>query len=91
MKGSLYPEYVLATLAARLTGRPVKWIAERSEALQSDEHCRDNITDAELALDRDGRFLGLSVRTLATSAPITPPTAPPDRRPTISACSPAPM
>jgi aerobic carbon-monoxide dehydrogenase large subunit len=44
MKGGLYPEYVLATLAARLIGRPVKWIAERSEALQSDEHCRDNIT-----------------------------------------------
>jgi len=63
MKGGLYPEYVLATLAARLTGRPVKWIAERSEALQSDEHCRDNITEAELGLDRDGRFLAFSVRT----------------------------
>ena len=63
MKGGLYPEYVLATLAARLTGRPVKWIAERSEALQSDEHCRDNITDAELGLDADGRFLAFQVRT----------------------------
>jgi aerobic carbon-monoxide dehydrogenase large subunit len=63
MKGGIYPEYVLASLAARLTGRPVKWIAERSEALQSDEHCRDNITEAELGLDGDGRFLALSVRT----------------------------
>ncbi len=63
MKGGLYPEYVLAALAARLAGRPVKWIAERSEGLQSDEHCRDNITEAELGLDRDGRFLALSVRT----------------------------
>jgi carbon-monoxide dehydrogenase large subunit len=63
MKGGLYPEYVLAALAARLIGRPVKWIAERSEALQSDEHCRDNITEAELGIDRDGRFLALSVRT----------------------------
>jgi carbon-monoxide dehydrogenase large subunit len=63
MKGALYPEYVLAALAARLTGRPVKWIGERSESLQSDEHCRDNITEAELALDRDGRFLAFSVRT----------------------------
>jgi aerobic carbon-monoxide dehydrogenase large subunit len=62
MKGGLYPEYVLTTLSARLVGRPVKWIAERSEGLQSDEHCRDNITEAELALDRDGRFLALSVR-----------------------------
>jgi carbon-monoxide dehydrogenase large subunit len=41
----------------------VKWIAERSEALQSDEHGRDNITEAELGLDRDGRFLAFSVRT----------------------------
>src|SRR6202011_395190 len=62
MKGGVYPEYVLATLAARLTGRPVKWITERSEGIQSDEHCRDNITEAELGLDRDGRFLALSVR-----------------------------
>jgi aerobic carbon-monoxide dehydrogenase large subunit len=63
MKGGLYPDYVLSTLAARLIGRPVKWIAERSEALQSDEHGRDNITEAELGLDRDGRFLAFSVRT----------------------------
>jgi aerobic carbon-monoxide dehydrogenase large subunit len=63
MKGGLYPEYVLAALAARLIGRPVKWIAERSEGLQTDEHCRDNITDAELGLDREGRFLAFSVRT----------------------------
>src|SRR5262249_16209932 len=63
MKGGLYPEYVLAALAARVIGRPVKWIAERSEALQSDEHCRDNISEAELGLDRDGRFLAFSVRT----------------------------
>ena len=62
MKGGLYPEYVLAVLAARLVGRTVKWIAERSEGLQSDEHCRDNITEAELGLDRDGRFLAFSVR-----------------------------
>jgi aerobic carbon-monoxide dehydrogenase large subunit len=65
MKGGLYPEYVLATLASRLVGRPVKWIAERSEGLQSDEHCRDNITEAELALDGDGRFLAFGVHTFA--------------------------
>jgi carbon-monoxide dehydrogenase large subunit len=63
MKGGLYPEYVLATLAAHLIGRPVKWIAERSEALQSDEHCRDNITEAEFGLDCDGHFLAFSVQT----------------------------
>jgi carbon-monoxide dehydrogenase large subunit len=64
MKGGLYPEYPLAALAARLTGRPVKWMGERGESLLSDEHCRDNVTEAALALDRDGRFLALSVRTL---------------------------
>jgi carbon-monoxide dehydrogenase large subunit len=64
MKGGLYPEYPLAALAARLTGRPVKWVSERGEGIAADEHCRDNITDAELALDRDGRFLGLRARTL---------------------------
>jgi carbon-monoxide dehydrogenase large subunit len=64
MKGGLYPEYGLAALAARLIGRPVKWTAERGEGLMSDEHCRDNITEAELAFDREGRFLGLRARTL---------------------------
>ena len=67
MKGGCYPEYVLTALAARLTGRPVKWISERSEGLLSDEQARDNITAAELALDQDGKFLALRVRTLANA------------------------
>ena len=65
MKGGVYPEYPLCALAAQLTGRPVKWISERSEGLLSDEHCRDNVTEAELALDKDGRFLAMRTRTLA--------------------------
>lgn len=65
MKGGFYPEYVLCTLAARLVGRPVKWISERSEGILTDEQARDNVTDAELALDKDGKFLGLRVKTLA--------------------------
>ena len=65
MKGALYNEYPLTALAAKLLGRPVKWIAERSEGLVSDEQARDNVTDAELALDRNGKFLALRVRTLA--------------------------
>ncbi len=65
MKGCFFPEYVLVPLAARLTGRPVKWVAERSEGLLSDEHSRDNVTEAELALDRNGKFLALRVRTAA--------------------------
>jgi carbon-monoxide dehydrogenase large subunit len=65
MKGALYPEYPLTALAAKLLGIPVKWMAERSEAMLADEHCRDNVSEAELALDREGRFLALRVRTLA--------------------------
>ncbi len=65
MKGALYPEYPLTALASRLLGRPVKWMAERSEAILADEHCRDNVSEAELALDPEGRFLALRVCTLA--------------------------
>jgi carbon-monoxide dehydrogenase large subunit len=65
MKGALYPEYILCCLAARLCGAPVKWVGERGESLLSDEHARDNITEAELGLDADGKFLALRVRTFA--------------------------
>lgn len=65
MKGGCYPEYALAPLAARLTGRPVKWIEERSEGLLTDEQARDNVSEAELALDGDGKFLAMRVRTIA--------------------------
>jgi carbon-monoxide dehydrogenase large subunit len=65
VRGQAAPEYALACLAARLTGRPVRWTAERSEGFLSDEHHRDNISDAELALDPDGRFLALRVETFA--------------------------
>jgi len=64
-KGWQYPEHRLIPWAARKLGRPVKWTCERSEAILADEHARDNISDAELALDGEGRILGLRVRTLA--------------------------
>jgi aerobic carbon-monoxide dehydrogenase large subunit len=64
-KGVTAPENTLALYAARKLGRPVKWVAERSECFLSDDHCRDNVTDAELALDKDGHFLALRVKTLA--------------------------
>ena len=64
-KGVTAPENTLALYAARKLGRPVKWIAERSECFLSDDHCRDNVTDVELALDKDGIFLGMRVKTLA--------------------------
>ena len=64
-KGWQYAEHRLVLWAARKLGRPVKWMCERREAIPADEHARDNVTDAELALDADGRFIGLRVRTLA--------------------------
>ncbi len=65
MKLFLYAEHVLVCYAARKLGRPVTWTSERSEAFLSDTHGRDNITDAELALDKEGRFLALRTRNLA--------------------------
>jgi aerobic carbon-monoxide dehydrogenase large subunit len=64
-KGNTAPENMLALYAARKLGRPVKWVAERGECFLSDDHCRDNVTDAELALDKDGNFLAMRVKTLA--------------------------
>jgi carbon-monoxide dehydrogenase large subunit len=63
MKGGVYPEDVLVLWAARRLGRPVKWTGERGESLMSDTHGRDAVSEAELALDKDGKFLGLRVRT----------------------------
>jgi carbon-monoxide dehydrogenase large subunit len=65
MKSAIYNEVALVLLASKLLGRPVKWTSTRSEAFLGDAQARDNVTDAELALDRDGRFLGLRVRTIA--------------------------
>jgi carbon-monoxide dehydrogenase large subunit len=65
MKIFLYPEYVMLLWAARRVGRPVKWIADRSEGFVSDTQGRDNITRAELALDGNNRFLAIRVATLA--------------------------
>src|SRR5438067_12967849 len=61
MKGSIYPEYVCLAHAARELGRPVKWTDERSGSFLSDQHGRDHEMTAELALDRDGRFLAMRV------------------------------
>ncbi|MCK8785451.1 xanthine dehydrogenase family protein molybdopterin-binding subunit [Roseomonas sp. NAR14] len=65
MKLFLYAEHALVCYAARKLGRPVKWTSARTEAFLSDTHGRDNVTDGELALDADGRFLALRTRNLA--------------------------
>jgi carbon-monoxide dehydrogenase large subunit len=64
-KGWQYPEHRLVLWAARKLGRPVKWQCERREAIPADEHARDNVSEAELALDAQGRFLALRVLTYA--------------------------
>lgn len=61
----LYAEDVALTWAAKKIGRPVKWTAERSESFISDAHGRDHVTKAELALDKDGKFLAMRVHTTA--------------------------
>ena len=65
MKGSAFPEYGIVLWAAKKIGRPVKWYADRSESLASDHHARDNRSDVSLALDANGKFLALRVKTLA--------------------------
>jgi len=60
-----YAEEAIITWASRRVNRPVKWTADRSESFMSDAHGRDHITHAELALNQDGDFLGLRVRTKA--------------------------
>ena len=60
-----YPEMALLLLAARLTGRPVRWVAERSEAFLCDAQGRGQRNRVELALDEAGRFQALRVESLA--------------------------
>ncbi len=61
----LYGEDVVVTWAAKQLNRPVKWTADRSESYVSDAHGRDHVTTAELALDKDGNFLAMRVKTTA--------------------------
>ncbi len=62
----LYAEDVVVTWASRQINRPVKWTAERSESFLSDAHGRDHLTRAELALDKNGKFLAMRVQTTAS-------------------------
>ena len=60
-----YREYALVLEAAKRLGRPVKWTADRTEHFLTDTHGRDNVSEATMAMDADGRFLGLRVHTIA--------------------------
>jgi carbon-monoxide dehydrogenase large subunit len=61
MRSGIYPEMVLVLWAAKRLGRPVKWTSDRREGFVTDEHGRDNVSTAELALDVSGKFLALRV------------------------------
>jgi carbon-monoxide dehydrogenase large subunit len=65
LKTSGYPEYPTLLVAAKLTGRPVAWMATRSESFLSDQQARDTVTEAELAIDDKGKFLALRVKHVA--------------------------
>ncbi|NQV55446.1 MAG: xanthine dehydrogenase family protein molybdopterin-binding subunit [Rhodospirillales bacterium] len=58
-------ESILTIWAAKRVGRPVKWENERTDSMHTDQHGRDKVVDAELALDKDGNFLGLRVTSVA--------------------------
>jgi aerobic carbon-monoxide dehydrogenase large subunit len=65
LKTPAYPEYPALLVAAKLTGRPVAWMASRAESFLSDQQARDTVTEAELALDAKGKFLALRVKHIA--------------------------
>jgi carbon-monoxide dehydrogenase large subunit len=65
LKTGPYPEYIAQLVAAKKLGRAVHWMSGRSEAFLSDNQARDLHTEAELALDKSGRFLALRVRNVA--------------------------
>jgi aerobic carbon-monoxide dehydrogenase large subunit len=64
MKGDTYPEDGLVLWASRRLGRPVKWVATRTESLLGDNHGRDQLVNAEMALDENGKILAIRMQAL---------------------------
>ncbi len=64
-KVPVYPGYVLTAVASLVTGKPVKWIEDRSENLQADSFARDYHITAKLAADKNGKITGLKVETVS--------------------------
>jgi carbon-monoxide dehydrogenase large subunit len=65
LKESPFAEYVLTLIGAKIIGRPVFWMAERSESFTCDYHARDNVSRVTLGLDTDGTFVALDIETVA--------------------------
>ncbi|WP_137113454.1 xanthine dehydrogenase family protein molybdopterin-binding subunit [Mesorhizobium sp. GR13] len=64
-KSFVYREYALVMEAARKLGKPVKWTGDRTEHFLTDAQGRDNVVEAAMAMDKDGRFLALDVNLIA--------------------------
>jgi aerobic carbon-monoxide dehydrogenase large subunit len=64
-KVGIYPGYVCAAVGSIVTGKPVKWMEDRSENLMSTSFARDYHMRGEIAATRDGKILGLRVKVLA--------------------------
>src|SRR3954471_12502337 len=64
MKGDIYPEDGLVLWASRKLGRPVKWVGTRTESLLGDNHGRDQLISAEMALDENGKILAVRAQAL---------------------------
>jgi len=73
---NLYPEYCAALFAAKKLGRPVKWTGTRSEVFLADEQARDVRSRGELALDSQGRILGMRFDMVANLGAYLAPTGP---------------
>ena len=81
---SAYPEYCALMLAAKATGRPVKWVSTRVEGFVADAHGRSNIIDGKLAVDGDGKFLAMRLDWINDMGAYLSPVAPGHIRNTIS-------
>ena len=64
-KVPVYPGYVIAVAASVLTGKPIKWIEDRSENLQADSFGRDYHMKAAISAKKDGTLTGLKIKTVA--------------------------
>ncbi len=65
MKGMNYPEMILTAAAARITGQPVRWMSERTEAMLSDNAGRDLVTTASMGFDATHKLIAYKVETVA--------------------------
>jgi len=65
IKTVMYPEEIVVAALARIIGRPVRWVGDRREDLLTSTQAWDEVIDAELAVDAEGRILGLRARVVA--------------------------